>query len=403
MYFFGIDWANEKHDICVMDPNGKVLKQFTIAQSLAGFQTLERFVLKYGIENVRLNIERSDGLLVDWIMARGWALHITPAVVVARRRPRRAKSDVSDAYLLAYLLRLEDPDCRLLTRSSTIVLHLRELVRALDSTLAEQRRLGNRFRYILLQYFPSALKLFSRVEHLITLAFLEHFPTLEEARKLTPYKLKRFLKQHHYYRYDNIPQLLEVLRAPMPNATIPDGYVAQVKVLVPLLRQIHHTIHQLEKDIAMVFATHPEAAWWRSLPGAHGVLTSARMLAWVGDDRNRFPTPETLQAIAGTAPVTRRSGKSLAVEFRRACSHPLRKAADDFARQSVRHSKWARAYLDSQVSRGHNRARAFRALANRWMKIIWTLWQRREAYDEAKHAANRTQHAMSKPKARAAA
>ena len=88
MYFFGIDWANEKHDICVMDPNGKVIKQFTIAQSLAGFQTLERLVLKYGDENVRLNIERSDRLLVDWSMARGWALHVTLTVVVARRRPR---------------------------------------------------------------------------------------------------------------------------------------------------------------------------------------------------------------------------------------------------------------------------------------------------------------------------
>jgi transposase len=138
----------------------------------------------------------------------------------------------------------------------------------------------------------------------------------------------------------------------MPTATISDGYVAHVKVLAPLLRQIHRTIHQLEKDIALVLARHPKAAWWRSLPGAHGVLTSGRMLAWVGDDRNHFPTPETLQAIAGTAPVTRRSRKSLAVEFHRACSHPL--AADDFARQSVRHSKWARAYLEGQVSRGHS-------------------------------------------------
>lgn len=403
MFFFGIDWANEKHDICVLDSRGKVVTQFSITQSLSGFQRLERMVLRYGLANVQLNIERSDGLLVDWIMARGWALHITPAIVVARRRPRRSKSDLSDAYLLAYLLRLQDPDCRLLTRSTPTVLHLRELVRALDNTLAEQRRLGNRLRYVLLQYFPSALQLFSRVEHLITLAFLEHFPTLEAARGLTPHALKRFLKKNHYYRYDRIPQLLATLRAPMPCATIADGYVAQVQVLVPLLRQIHRTIHQLEKDIAVVFETHPEAAWWRHLPGAHGGLTSARMLAWVGDDRTRFPTAQTLQAIAGTAPITRRSGKSLAVEFRRACSHPLRKAADDFARQSVRHSAWSRAYLDAQVSRGHNRARAYRALANRWMKIVWTLWQRREAYDEGVHAANRVKYAQSKPRARSAA
>ena len=389
MYFMGIDWATDKHDVCLLDTAGTILKQVTCSQSLAGFQQLERLVLRYGAENIRINIERSDGLLVDWIMNQGWALHVTPTMVVARRRPRRSKSDLSDAYLLAHLLRLEDPDCRLLRRSSKIVLQLRETVRALDNALEEQRRLGNRLRYILMQYYPVALKLFTRVEHLISLAFLENFPTPEAARKLTPTTLKRFFKEHRYRYPSRIPAILELLQTPMPRATAPEGYVAQLKVLVPVLRQLFYGIHQLEKDIAALFNTHPEAEWWRSLPGAHGPLTSARLLAWIGDERTRFPTAETLQAVAGTAPVTRRSGKSLTVEFRRACSGALRNAADDFARQSVRHSQWAREYRDAQLARGHNPARAYRALANRWMKIIWTLWLRHEPYDEAIHAANR--------------
>lgn len=157
MYFLGIDWANDKHDLCLLDADGKVVKEMTIQQSLSGFQQLERLVLRYGVDNLKLNIERSDGLLVDWIMAQGWALHITPTIVVARRRPRRSKSDPTDAYLLAYLLRLQDPDCRLLSRSSAIVLHLRELVRALDHAVEELRRLANRLRYIVLQYFPMSV------------------------------------------------------------------------------------------------------------------------------------------------------------------------------------------------------------------------------------------------------
>jgi transposase len=397
MYFLGIDWANDKHDLCLLDPEGKIIKELTIPQSLTGFQQLERLVLRYGVENVQLNIERSDGLLVDWIMAQGWALHITPTLVVARRRPRRSKSDPSDAYLLAYLLRLQDPDCRLLRRSSPIVLHLRELVRALDQAIEELRRLANRLRYLLLQYFPHAVRLFTRVDRLILLAFLDQFPTPEAARALTPTSLKRFLKQHHYHHYDRIPTLLDILHTPAPTATVPDGYVAQVKVLVPLVRQFVRTIEQLETDVVAVFQTHPEAAWWKSLPGAHGPLTSARMLAWVGDERSRFPTAETMQAIAGTAPITRRSGKSHLVEFRRACSHSMRKAVDDFARQSVRYSPWAREYRDAQIARGHSKARAYRALANRWLKIIWTLWQRREWYSEAHHRANRAQRASPKP------
>jgi transposase len=390
MYYLGIDWANDKHDLCLLDEAGTILKQMTIPQDLTGFQQLERLVNRYGVDKIRLNIERSDGLLVDWIMAQRWPLYITPTVVVAHRRPRRSKSDVSDAYLLAHLLRLNDPDCRQLTRSSATVLHLRELARALETALADQRRLANRLRYTLLQYFPAATKIFHRVEYLVTLAFLEQYPTPEAAQTLTPTSLQLFLKQHHYHHYSRVDEILALLNAPMPRAMVPEGYIAQVQMLIPLLRELYQRVIKLEKGLVAVLDTHPEAAWWRSWPGTHGPLTLARLLAWIGDDRTRFPTAASLQAVAGTAPVTRRSGKSLSVEFRYACSHPLRKAMDDFSRQSVRHSAWAREYLKQQVARGHNKARAYRALANRWMKIIWTLWQRQELYNEARHEANRT-------------
>ncbi len=391
MYFLGIDWATEKHDLCLLDEAGVVVQQLTITQSEWGFQKLEQVVNQYGVEQVRLNIERSDGLLVDWILAQGWALYVTPSTVVAHRRPRRSKSDLSDAYLLAYLLRLNDPDCRRLTRSSATVLHLRELARALDATLSDQRRLANRLNYVLYQYFPAANHLFSHVECLISLAFLEAYPTPDAARALTPWQLKRFLRKQGYHFPSRLDLIYQLLQQPMPNAAVPEGYIAQVRMLIPLLRQLHHTRSQLEHDLVALFKTHPEAAWWCSFPGTQGPLTPARLLAWIGDDRCRFPTSAVLQAVAGTAPVTRRSGKSLHVEFRRACSHPLRKAMDDFARQSVRYSAWAREYRDEQLTRGHSLARAHRALANRWVKIIWTLWQRREWYSEAKHAANREQ------------
>lgn len=402
MYSLGIDWANDKHDLCLLNAEGSIVRELTIQQSLAGFHQLEKLVLKHGADNVQMNIERSDGLLVDWIMAKGWMLHVTPTVVVAHRRPRRSKSDPSDAYLLAHLLRLKDPDCRPLHRSSATVLHLRELVRTLDAANHDLRRVANRLRYTMLQYFPSVLKLFTRIDHLIMLAFIEHFPTPEVARTLNATTLKKFMKQHSYRYYDRIPQILDILREPAPIASVPDGYVAQAKALVPLVRQFVMTIKQLEKQVVAVFKTHPEASWWKSLPGGRGPLTPARMLAWIGDDRTHFPTANALQAIAGTAPITRRSGKSHAVEFRRACSHSLRKAADDFARQSVRYSRWAREYRDAQIARGHSKARAFRALANRWLKIIWTLWQRREGYSEATHAANRAARAAPKPAARKA-
>lgn len=399
MYFLGIDWATEKHDLCLLDETGAIVQQMKIEQSNAGFQHFEELVKRYGAVNIRFNIERSDGLLVDWMVTQGWTIYVTPSVVVAHRRPRRSKSDPSDAYLLAHLLRLNDPDCRLLTRSSATVLHVRELARALDTTVADQRRLANRLSYLLYQYFPAANHLFAHVESLICLAFLEVYPTPEQARALTRHQLQRFLKRHNYPFMQRLEGIYARLQAPMPTATVSEGYVAQVKILIPMLRQLYHSRSYLERELPKVFMTHPEAAWWKGFPGCNGPLTPARLLAWIGDERRRFPSAETLQAIAGTAPVTRRSGKALHVEFRRACSHPLRKALDDFARQSVRHSAWARDYLAEQMQRGHSKARAYRALANRWLKIIWTLWQRGEQYDEARHLANRTHQGVGKLKA----
>lgn len=386
MYYLGIDWANEKHDVCLLDAEGNILRSFTLTHDLPGFRRIEDLVLKY--PDIRLNIERSDGLLVDWILDQGWELYLTPPYVISHRRPRRAKSDPGDAYLLAHLLRMGDPECRRITRSSPLVLHLRELVRCYDSIMADQRRLGNRLRYVLLQYFPNATRMFAHVESLICLAMLEAFPTPEAAWQLSFPQFQRFLKQQHYPFPARAELLYAQLHQPMPHAAAPAGYVAQVLGLIPLLRALHHQKAELKRQIEQVFRQHPEAAWWRSFPGAGGQLTGARLLAWIGDNRERFPTAQSLQATAGTAPVTRRSGKSMRVEFRRACSHPLRSAADDLARQSVKHSAWARAYYDQQRSRGHAKPRAFRALANRWMKVVWTLWLRKETYDEARHLAD---------------
>jgi transposase len=183
-------------------------------------------------------------------------------------------------------------------------------------------------------------------------------------------------------------ELYDILQAPAVRATVQDGLVIYTQMLIPLLRHIYRSRRDLEKQITGSFRGHPDAAWWLTIPGSQG-LTAARLLAWIGDDRSRFPTPTSLQATAGTVPITRRSGKSKSVEFRTACSHKIRKAVDDLARQSVKKCHWAQAYYDSQINRGHGSARAYRALANRWLSIVWKLWQTGQAYDEQVHLANR--------------
>jgi transposase len=393
MHFLGIDWADEKHDVCLLSPDGRILSQFIISNDLYGFQKLDDRLSK--LDGLKVNVERSDGLLVDWLVGQGHDLYITPPSVLHHRRPRRSKDDKGDAYLLAQLLHSQDPEARPLAVHSPTVYHLRQLLQAYDGVLREQRRLGNQFIHLLKAYYPAALRAFSVPHRLITLAFVERFPTPEAARAATLEDLHDFLKAQRYHYLDTkLPQLYSLLQQPAPTARMYLGMMEHVNVLIPQLRHLCHSRAQLEKRVLEVFATHPEAGWWKRLPGA-GPLTAPRLLAWIGDNRDRFPTPEVLQAIAGTVPVTRRSGKQHSVEFRAACCHPLRSAMDDFARLSVKKSGWASAYYREQRGRGRKSARAYRALANRWLNIIWKLWQTGEVYDENIHVANRSRRGIT--------
>ena len=389
MHYLGIDWATEKHDLCLLAEDGRILSEFEIRHDWQGFQKLQALLAEF--DAVQINIERSDGLLVDWLVSQNWPVFVTSPNVVSRRRPRRSKDDRGDAYLLAYLLRIGDPECRPLVCQSPTVLHLRQLDAALADVLSEQRRLANRLIQTLHQYYPAVLVAFRKYHSLIVQAFLEAYPCPQVAQALSMDELEAFLRQHRYPQVvKRLPVIYAALQAPAPTARVESGCIVQVQMLAPLLRQLHHQRSHLEKEMVRVFKTHPEAAWWRHFPGANGPLTPVRLLAWIGDDRSRFPSPDVLQAIAGTAPITRRSGKSISVEFRQACSHPLRRVVTDLARQSVGYSGWARSYFNSQRQRGHSKSRAYRALGNRWLSIIWKLWQTGETYDEMKHLANRS-------------
>jgi transposase len=388
MHYLGIDWATEKHDLCLLADDGRVLSEFTITSDLKGFQRLQQAL--QASPEVRINIERVDGLLVEWLVAQGYDVYVSSPSFIAKRRATRSKSDRGDAYLLAHVLQNQEPDCRPLPRQSPIAKHLKQLASAYDLTVREQRRLANRLIFTLQLYFPAILQAFRVPHSLICLAFLEAYATPQAAQALSLAELETFLRSHRYTHIADLPKIYAALHMANPCAEVDAGYVTTLRLLIPLLRTLHQERYRLTKELHAVFETHPQAAWWHRFPGTDGPLTAARLLAWLGDNPKRFPTPGSLQAIAGTVPFTRESGKKRVVEFRFACSHPLRRAIDHFARQSVKHCGWASSYFHDQLARGHSRSRAYRALANRWLRIIWTLWQTGEVYDEAKHIANRS-------------
>jgi transposase len=391
MHYVGIDWADQKHDVCILAEDGRVLSEFVISHNWDGFEQL-RAILK-ALDRLEINLERSDGLLVDWLIGQGWPVYVTPPAIVAKRRPRRSKDDRGDAYLLASLRRSGDRDSRPVVVQSKLVEELHQVTQAFDQLQKQQHRMTNQLRQILKAYYPAAVGLFSQLHSPLSLAFLAAYPTPEAAQAASADHLQAFFKQQRYRWMQRFEEIYQELQQPAPPARVCAGYVSHVLALVAVLQTLHEQLQALERRMKDLFNAHPEASWWRAFPGA-GPLTAPRLLARIGDQRNRFPTAEALQALGGTVPITRRSGKKTVVEFRVACSHPLRNASMDLARNSIRKSGWARSYFRDQLARGHSTHRAYRALARTWLRIIWKLWQTGELYDEARHVANRSRKGL---------
>jgi hypothetical protein len=172
---------------------------------------------------------------------------------------------------------------------------------------------------------------------------------------------------------------------------IAQAYRTQVQVLAQvLLPQVRAREHALS-TLGRLFAQHPAAPIFSSLPGAGDLLAPA-LLVKFGDQRDRFATPGAVQALAGTCPVTARSGKKRLIKFRQGCDKEFRRIAQQFARASLGKSGWADAYWQEVRPHCASDSHAYRILANRWLAIIWKLWQTEQPYDEAYHLRQRVLH-----------
>lgn len=261
---------------------------------------------------------------------------------------------------------------------------LRHLTRAHKSLVQQKVRLANQLTTQLKSYYPVILKLFAQVDQEITLAFLERYPAPEESATASLEDLCNFFAQQRYSHPAKMPVIHALLhraalRAPQE---LEDVHRAITLSLVPVLRSLLTEIGKLAKEIGEEFKRNPGHDLFSSLPT--GEITAARLTGELGSDGSRYTDREYIQTAAGTAPVTRRSGKTVVVFFRRQCNKHLRGAFQDLARESVRRCSWAREYFASQMKMGHKASRAYRALANRWAAIIWRMLHDRQRFDQAR-------------------
>jgi transposase len=204
-----------------------------------------------------------------------------------------------------------------------------------------------------------------------------------------PATLESFYKDHSSRRPEVIANRLALIRQARPLTTdqaVIGPAVLRVQWLAAMLRPLQNHLLGIEDKIATAFAAHPEADLFRSLPGA-GPAFAPRLLVAFGTDRARYPQAASMQKYAGIAPVKEQSGRQLWVHWRWNAPKFLRQTFVEWAGQTVPHCAWAKAFYRQQRKAGKNHQSVLRALAFKWIRIVWRCWHDRTPYDEARYLA----------------
>ena len=392
--YIGLDWADTRHDVSLQGTNSDTIERSHIVhtpEALTDWLTgLRR---RFGARPVGICLETSQGPLVHALLEHDFVVlfPVNPKSLHDFRKAfatSGAKDDPTDADLLLELLvkhedRLrrwmpDDPDTRALARLT------RDRRKAVDM----RTRLTQRLRAELKGYFPQALR-WTGSDLISPLAtdFLLKWPTLDTVQRARPETIRKFYYGHNCRRGDLIEERLKEIRTAIPLTTDPailETSVITVQMLARQIRTLGPSIARYEEEIERRFQAHPDAQLFSCLPGS-GPTLAPRLLAAFGTDRDRFHSATEVQQSTGIAPVTQRSGKRTYVHWRWSASTFVRQSFHEFARLSIQQSTWARAYYELQRERGKGHHAAFRALAFKWIRILFRCWQDRTPYDETRY------------------
>lgn len=389
----GVDWGDQWHHIEIYEVGGQVqsLKlKHTPEQVHRWLKSLEE---RFGGRPVAVALEASKGPLVSALLEYAWCTiyPVHPATSSCLRTaftPSGAKDDRPDAQLMLEIARFHRHKLRPLhldQESTRTLAGFNELRRGLVDL---RTKLTNQLRSTLKSYFPQALSLVG--EHLespMALDFLARWPDLMSLKLARPSTVRSFYHAHNVRRpeliqarLEHIQQAVLLSKDPALNTVAP----MQVKGLVAQVRMLQKQITELEKAIARVFATHPEAALFRELPGA-GPALAPRLLVALGTDPIRYPNASSLQKYAGVAPVKEASGNREWVHWRRNAPVFTRQTFVEWAGQTTVFCEWASAYYAYYRGQGKGHNAILRALAFKWIRILWRCQQDGTLYDDARY------------------
>jgi transposase len=398
MLFVGDDWAEDHHDVYLMSDAGERLASRRLPEGLAGMRVFHELAATHCEDptEVVIGIETDRGLWVEALTAANYQVFAVNPLAVARYRDRHhvsgAKSDASDAKLLADLVRTDRHNHRLVAGDSGDAEAIKVLARAHQNLIWARTRHTNGLRSALREYYPAALEAFADLADRDALTVLGRAPTPSDAQRLSLAKIRSALKAAGRQRNIDVraQEIQAALRAEhlAAPAAVTAAFGASTRAAVAVIAELNHQIGDLEAELATHFETHPDADIYRSLPGL-GVILGARVLGEFGDDPNRYTTAKCRKNYAGTSPLTIASGKKRAVLARHVRNRRLYDAVDQWAFCALTNSPGARLFYDQRRAAGDLHHQALRALGNRLVGILHGCLRHHTAYDEHKAWAHR--------------
>jgi len=386
----GIDWAEAHHDVALIDDVGVVVARRRIDTGAAGFTSLLELIAEHAgtPEDTAIAIETDKNLLVVALAGAGFTVYPINPRAVARYRERHGqaggKSDPGDAAVLAHILRTDKQMHRQRPEISEHGLAVKALARQHQEAIWALHQTASRLRSVLLEFYPQALQAFPKLTHRAALTILAVVATPLQGQRITRSRIVALL---HRSGRRNDPSLVEqiftdlhapALRQP---ARVEEALGLTVGGLIEILTAMAKCVDDLEAELSREFDEHALAPILRSAPGLGPVL-AARVLAEVGDDPTRFVTANGLRAFAGTAPITRASGRSHYVKARKVRNKRLGDACHWWAFTTLTRSAGARAHYDKRRAAGDHHNAALRNLANKLLGRLWWCLANNTPWDE---------------------
>jgi Transposase/Transposase IS116/IS110/IS902 family len=391
--FVGDDWAEDHHDVEVMDEAGKVLAKRRLPEGVAGMTQLHEltgwFLPEDAVDaEVVIGIETDRGPWVAALAAAGYLVFPVNPLQASRYRERHgvsgAKSDGGDAHMLADMVRTDSHQLRSAAGDSPEAEGIKVVARMHKTMIWERTRAVQRLRHQLREYFPAAVEAFEDLDAPDVLELLAKAPSPDQARKLTRAQVAAVLKRARRRNIkDKTDAILAALRGEhlAQPASLTAAYAVTVRSLVALLTALNEQVKILQEQVKEHFGRHPDAEIYQSQPGMAAIL-GARVLAEFGDDSRRYAGAKARKNYGGTSPITRASGKKKVVAARFIRNDRLIDALMTWAFASLNASPGARAFYDQQRAKGLEHNDALRRLANRLVGILHGCLKTRTLYGE---------------------